>query len=142
MISETTIQRPVQDVWDFTDNPDNLEKWLRGFKRWELISGEPGKVGQVAHQHYEERGRNFFLKETILEMNPPYSSKLALSHKTMDSVVDMVFEEVSPGTTRVRCTCDIHFNGFWKLMGPLGRKQFQSRQDEDVERLKTAIESA
>ena len=138
--SEITIDKPVQAVWDFTDNEHNLGKWLQGFQRWELVSGERGKPGQVANQHYEERGRQFILQETILEMNPPHHSKLALYHKTMESVIDMRFDDVD-GKTKASLVCDIQLKGIWKILGPLSKKTFQKRQDDDFARLKAAVES-
>lgn len=135
------IDKPLKYVWDFADDEKNCEKWLSGFQRWELISGEKGKVGQVADQYYTEKGREFTLRETLLAHTPMSHVQIGLYHKTMSSVIDMNFKPFSEHQTALECKCDIDLKGIWRIMGPLMKKSFQKRQDGDFERLKSVCEA-
>lgn len=139
--SQVDVAKPIQEVWEWTDDPDNLKQWQKGFQRYELISGDMGEVGMVAHQHYKEGKREFYLRETLLEKDAPHHAQLELHHKTMTSIIDMNFVETGEQSTRVSCICDIELKGIWKIIGPLMRKAFQKRQDEGFEMMKTAVEA-
>lgn len=139
--SRIQVERPLQEVWEWTDDPDNLAKWQKGFERYELISGELGEVGMVAHQHYKEGKREFYLRETLLEKQAPNHARLELHHKTMTSIIDMDLIATNENSTEVSCLCAIELRGIWKILGPLMRKTFQKRQDEGFEMMKEAVEA-
>ncbi|MEO8146470.1 MAG: SRPBCC family protein [Bacteroidia bacterium] len=50
------INKPVKQVWDFYDNPDNLKLWLTNFKSFELLAGIRVKPVQKQNILMKKRG--------------------------------------------------------------------------------------
>ncbi|MCY1660222.1 SRPBCC family protein [Chryseobacterium sp. SL1] len=44
--SEIEINSPVDRVIELFDNPNNMDKWMKGLQSFEPISGKPGQVVQ------------------------------------------------------------------------------------------------
>ncbi len=40
-----TVDKPIEEAWAITQDESKYDKWLKGFKSMELISGERNKVG-------------------------------------------------------------------------------------------------
>ena len=141
---ETTlvINKPVVLVWNFFDNPDNLGKWLTGFKRFEHISGQVGHIGSKSRQIYEERGRQIVLDDEITARQKYHHSAAKLTHKTMTALFDVVFTDLHDGRTQVVISNDTTFHTFYyKLMAPFISGTIRKRQEGDYQRLKAAIEA-
>ena len=45
MLTQSTviINKPINEVWEFFKNPDNLKLWLGGFQRFEPVSLETNR---------------------------------------------------------------------------------------------------
>lgn len=139
--SKVVIERPVDEVWQFFDNPDNMGRWLRGFKRFEPLSGEPGQPGAKARHVYEERGRKLEMVEEVTAREEHERFEGRLTHKTMESDLTTTFRDLGEGRTELICSVDTHFRSFpLRLFGPLMKGTFQRRQDGDFQRLKQVIE--
>ncbi len=138
-----TINKPVKEVWDFYDNPDNLKLWLTNFKSFELISGNPGEAGTKAKHIYEEKGRLITMYETITEKIPYHKLSGTLTMpKMMESNIQTVFKEIDPNKTELVCNTDSKFEMFsLKLFGFLLKNGFQKRQDDELNKLKMVIEN-
>ena len=138
-----TINKPVKEVWDFYDNPDNLKLWLTNVKSFELISGNPGEAGTKAKHIYEEKGRLITMYETITEKIPYHKLSGTLTMpKMMESNIQTVFKEIDPNKTELVCNTDSKFEMFsLKLFGFLLKNGFQKRQDDELNKLKMVIEN-
>ena len=136
------INKPVKEVWDFYDNPDNLERWLTNFKSFELISGKQGETGTKAKHIYEEKGRLITMYEVITEKVPYHKLTGTLTMpKMMESSIQNIFKEIDADKTELTCITEIKFEMFsLKLFGFFLKKGFQKRQDGDLKKLKIAIE--
>jgi uncharacterized protein YndB with AHSA1/START domain len=141
---ETTliINKPVVMVWNFFDNPNNMGKWLTGFKSFELVSGSQGQVGSKARHVYEEGSRKIVLDEEITARQKYHHFAGKLTHPTMTSLVDITFTDLHDGRTQVVAINDFAFQTFlYKLMSPFISGSIRKRQDGDYQRLKEAIEA-
>jgi len=49
------INRPVSTVYQAFINPDNMTEWMKDLERFEIIEGEFGEVGALAHLHYKQK---------------------------------------------------------------------------------------
>ncbi len=140
--SKIIINRPVKEVWDFFNDPDNMHLWLTGFKRFEQISGEFGKVGAKARHIYEERGKLLEMEEEITGREEYKKISLILSHKSMESTIETDFEDLNHDRTSLICLVNVTFKSvFFKLFGKMMLGSMQKRQDKDFNTLKTVIES-
>lgn len=138
-----TINKPIKEVWDFYDNPDNLKLWLTNFKTYECISGNPGEAGTKAKHTYEEKGQLITMYETITEKVPYHKLSGTLSMpKMLESNIQTVVREIAKDKTELTCVTNTKFEMFsLKLFGFLLKRGFQKRQDSDLNKLKLAIES-
>ncbi|MDN5203214.1 SRPBCC family protein [Fulvivirgaceae bacterium BMA10] len=139
--SRIIVKKPVKQVWDFFDNPDNMHLWLKDFKHFEPISGKQGEVGAKAHHVYENKGKKFILEEEITKKVPYKEFSGILRHRSMESIMLNTFEDVGHDRTSLVCTVDTKFKSLpFKLFGSMMKKSFQKRQDADLNRLKECLE--
>ncbi|MBI2429021.1 MAG: SRPBCC family protein [Ignavibacteriales bacterium] len=141
-ISTVVINKPVKDVWKFFDDPDNMQLWLTGFKRFEHISGTTGKPGAVSKHYYEMNGRSIEMTETITVRKEFEEFSGTMTNQWMVSSLTTTFRDLGNGSTEMKSNVESTFTPFFlKLFGPLMMKKgFQKRQDEDLDRLKIILE--
>lgn len=142
-VSTVVIHKPVKEVWNFFDNPDNMPLWLTGFKRFEHVSGTPGKPGAVSKHYYEMNGRSIEMTETITVRNEYSEFAGTMANQWMVSNLKTTFRDLGNGTTEMTSDVDSAFIPFFlRVFGPLMMKKgFQKRQDEDLKGFKTVLES-
>lgn len=140
--SKIIINKPIDIVWEFHNNPDNMSLWLSGFKKFEHLSGELGKVGAKAKHIYENGGKRLEMIEEITKMDPHKIFSGILTHKSMESTIETNFENLNNQRTGVICIVDTKFkSSFFTLFDRLMKGRFQKRQDKDFNTLKSVIES-
>lgn len=138
--STITINKPVNEVWDYFMNEENLGKWLIGYKSTEAIEGEPLTVGSKHRMIFEERGREMEFIETVtaIETNREFSFHLA--HKAMEANVQVLFKGEGDKTVLVQTSENKASKFMWKLMMPLMKGSMRKRQLQQYETLKKLIE--
>jgi uncharacterized protein YndB with AHSA1/START domain len=137
------IIKPVVMVWNFFDNPNNLDKWLTGFKRFEPVSGMQGHVGTKSRHVYDQKGKEFILEEEITARQKYHHLAAKLDHITMTATIHTVFTDLHDGHTQMDITNDMTFLTFpYKLMIPFISGSIRKRQQGDYQKLKAAIEAA
>ena len=135
------INRPVREVWEFFQNPDNLKLWLSGFQKVEHVSGVPGTVGAKAKHYFLERGKELILDEEILEVIPEKKFVGTLGSSMMLNTVTNYFKDIGNGQTEYSISSDTQFKGFlWKQFGPLMKGEFKKRQERDMQTIKDILE--
>lgn len=136
------INRPVREVWEFFQNPDNLKLWLSGFQKVEHVSGVPGTVGAKAKHYFLERGKELILDEEILEVIPEKKFVGTLGSSMMLNTVTNYFKDIGNGQTEYSISSDTQFKGFlWKQIGPLMKGEFKKRQERDMQTIKEVLEN-
>ena len=143
MLTETkiVINKRVKDVWDFFQNPDNLELWLSGFQKFEHISGIPGTVGAKAKHHFLERGKELILDGELTEVIEQKRIIGVLDSSMMLNKVTNSFTDMGNNQTEVTLSSDTQFKSFlWKQIGPLMKGEFKKRQERDLQTLKEILE--
>ena len=144
MLTETkiVINKRVKDVWDFFQNPDNLELWLSGFQKFEHISGIPGTVGAKAKHHFLERGKELILDGELTEVIEHKRIIGVLDSSMMLNKVTNSFHDLGNDQTEVTLSSDTQFKSFlWKQIGPLMKGEFKKRQERDLQTLKEILEN-
>lgn len=140
--SRVIINKPVNEVWDFFQDPDNLRLWLSGFQRVEHISGTPGTTGAKAKHYFLEKGKELVLDEEIMEVIPQKKLTGTLGSSMMVNTVTNYFNDLGNNQTEYSLSSDTQFKGFfWKQVGPLMKGEFKKRQESDLQRLKQVLES-
>ncbi len=139
--SSIRIDRPVQEVWDYINDPETMSEWQQGYTSTEPLEGQPATKGARAKHTYTERGKPFVMTETVIDSRPPYAIDIVLEHPTMDYQIATRLREDTDGSTRIQMDSEVKMKAFsFKVLKPLLKKPFQKRQDKDLERLKNVME--
>lgn len=142
---EVIINRPLQTVWDYSNNPDNLSKWLNDFLRYEQLTGDVSapKVGDKSLHTYQEGKREFTMEETITAYDPPRSVELQMTSSYFDLAIVNRFEEIDAGTTRLFASADFVRVGLMMkiIFFFSSKKKMQTDHEKQINKLKELIES-
>ena len=114
------INRPLQDIFDFTSNPANNAQWQSVVSAEWTSDGPPG-VGSTAKSQVRFMGLKMEEKNKITHWDPPnqYSFKLMLKIGTNE--ITNKFESRGDGT-QLTTVVQMELTGFYKLIeGLLGK---------------------
>lgn len=142
---EVIINKPVQQVWDYASNPDNLKLWLNDFVRYEHLTGDMNapEIGDTSQHTYSQNGKEFIMKETILAYNPPNHVKLFMTHKWFDMEIVNNFDEIDPNQTKLFASAVTVRTSFimkvMMLFMPKGK--MQKDHESQINKLKELIEA-
>ena len=134
------IQKPVEEVFAFVNNPDNTTKWQGGV---EAVKHEGG-TSQVGAQYTEVRkfmGKemNTVMEVTGLEENKKYAAKVVKGPVHFDVEVTFAAEG---GSTKMTTIVQGEPGGFFKLAENMVVKQLEESLAEDGKRLKSLLEGS
>ena len=142
---EVTISKPLQDVWDYSNNPDNLTKWLNDFLRYEQITGDvkAPKVGDKSNHTYQQGKGEFTMEETITAYDPPRHIKLFMTSSYFDMEIVNEFEELEPNKTRLFAAADFVRVGLMMkiIFFFSSKKKMQADHERQINKLKSLIEA-
>lgn len=133
------INRPIEQVFEYTVDGHNLHNWQSGFFEHELLTEGPKRVGtrvrevrQVGPRRAEIQG-----EVTAFELNKRFGTKtLTKPYVT----VNYTFESENGGT-RIQYKFTLTPVGFMRLMEPMIARGIKSDSQKDFEKLKNILES-
>lgn len=142
---EVTINKPVQQVWDYTNNPDNFDLWLNDFVRRELLTGDESapKVGDTTNMTYAQGKGEFTMLEEITEVDPPNHMKLFMTSKMFDMEIVNDFEAVGADQTRLFAGAEFVRLGLMMkiIMFFSSKSKMQKDHETQINKLKALIEA-
>jgi len=142
---EVIVNKPLQTVWDYSNNPNNLSKWLNDFLRYEQITGDikAPKVGDKSNHTYRQGKGEFTMEETITAYDPPRHIKISMTSSYFDMVIVNDFEELEPDRTRLFASADFVRVGLMMkiIFFFSSKKKMQTDHETQINRLKELIES-
>jgi len=136
--STVVIQKPVDEVYAFVNNPDNTTKWQGGVEAVKYPEGSY-KVGSQYTEVRKFMGKemNTTLKVTALEENKKYAAKVVKG--PVSYTVDLTFAVAGDGT-KMTTVVSGEPGGFFKLAENMVAKQLEEGLTEDGKRLKSLME--
>ncbi len=122
-------------------DPDNAIHWTADLERFEVISGEPGHVGSVAHLHYLQRGNAYVMEDRLEEYVPNEYFRSTVSGGGLRAQVETWLRGKN-GSTQVT----IRWSGTGttlptRVLLPFLRGSIRRQASEDLETLKNLIET-
>lgn len=142
---EVIVNKPLQAVWGYSNNPDNLSKWLNDFLRYEQVSGDvkSPKVGDKSNHTYKQGKGEFTMEETITLYDPPKSVELFMTSSYFDMEIVNRFEEVESDKTRLIASADFVRVGLMMkvIFFFTSKKKMQADHEKQINKLKELIES-
>lgn len=94
----TRIQKPIDEVFSIYTDYRYLSAWLPNVISLELISDVFNVVGSKAHLKIKHRNQIMTIMVTILEMSPPYRSRMRFETDGLQYINDTVFEDLNGAT--------------------------------------------
>jgi len=135
------IQKPVQEVWDFVNDPSRLKEWLPTLVEERPLNDILEGVGARFEQTYNEGSRTMTLTGECTFFEPTTRMAIILEGKGFSVDVVYDFEEISGGT-RVTQHSDMKAHSFFlKLFMPLMRRGGEKRLAENFSLLKEILEA-
>lgn len=142
---EVIVNKPLQTVWDYSNNPENLSKWLNDFLRYEQITGDvrAPKVGDLSNHTYQQGKGEFTMQETITAYDPPKRIELFMTSNYFDMEVINRFEEVEASKTKLFASADfVRVGWMMKIIFFFSsRKKMQADHIRQIDKLKELIEA-
>ena len=141
-----TIDRPVQEVWDYVNDRDKLELWLNDFVRYEHVSGDVDnpKVGDQSNMVYRQGKSEFTMLEEITEFDVPRHIKLRMTCKMFDMDIINDFEAVDSNQTKLFAGANFIRLGLVMKAVMLfsSKKKMQADHERQINKLRDLIEAS
>ena len=142
---EVTVNKPLQAVWDYSNNPENLSKWLNDFLRYEHVTGDikAPKVGDKSRLTYQQGKGEFTMEETITAYDPPDHVRLFMGSSYFDLEIVNDFEALDANTTRLYASADfVRIGWMMKIIFFFtSKKKMQRDHESQINKLKELIEA-
>ena len=139
--SEIEINRSVKDVFRFAVSHKNLSRWVDGFQAFKSVKGRNRNKGSKATHIYKDAAGILEVHEEVLDIIPEKSFKTSLSHKNMDTVLELKFLNYG-GRTKVITDTNVKLKpAIFNLFSFLMKGQMKKQQQADLRRLKNAVEA-
>jgi uncharacterized protein YndB with AHSA1/START domain len=138
---ETTLEKPIDEVWRAFNNPENLKRWMPTLTDFQPISGTPGQTGAVSRLTIVENGRTIIMDETIIARREPSEFDGRYDTEYGVSTVKNRFESMAGGQTKWTIDAEFSFKGFFRFLAPAFRGFIRKRLDEDCNRFKEKLEA-
>jgi uncharacterized membrane protein len=132
-----TINRPVEEVFNFTITNENDAQWQGG-----VISSESvlPKEGASFTQVLQFLGRQLEVPLSITKMIPNQSYRVRSMGEPFPVEIEFLYEAVPEGT-QMKVVLDGEPGGFFKLAEPLVARITQRQWETNLENLKDLLES-
>ena len=136
------ISRPIDQVINLFDNPDNMKHWQPGLISFEHVSGDPGTPGAKSKLLYKMGKREIEMVETIISRNLPDDFSGMYEANGVKNIVKNRFVPIDDSSTRYTTEQEFQFSGFMKLLGWLMPGSFKKQSQKYMEQFKEFAEQS
>jgi len=119
--SEIEIEKPIDEVVELFNDPDNTLKWLEGLRSVKHLSGEPRQAGAKSEVVMDSAAGRMLITETIVNNNLPEAYIIRYEGLGYVSYSNYQFEELGAANTLFIIQQDVELRGALKLAGGLVR---------------------
>jgi uncharacterized protein YndB with AHSA1/START domain len=139
MEGSITINRPVEEVFAFLEDIENLAKWNEQAGQAEQTSQGPMGVGTTYRGSSEFMGRKMEWTSEITEYEPNRKVAQTLDLGPAEMAMSWVLEPVEGGT-KFTIISEGEMGGLAKLAGPLMDRTMKKQMESNLTRLKGLLE--
>jgi uncharacterized protein YndB with AHSA1/START domain len=134
------INRPIDEVFAFISNPENLPRWRASILEVQKDSSEPLGVGSVVRGRFTFLGRPFDGNLEIIAREPHRSYTTRMTEGPFPLEARYTLEPVEGGT-RLTLAIQGEPGGFFKLAEPLVVSMAKRSYEADLHNLKEMLEA-
>ena len=140
--SQVVVNKPASVCWAVMQEEKTLPKWIKGFKKAELISGERGAVGAISKMYVEDGGEEMIMEETITAVIPNELMAMTFTMDMMTMNYQMRLKEEG-GKTTITTESNTVGNGIlYQSIISFMPDAMKAQEDENLSNLKGLIEES
>jgi uncharacterized protein YndB with AHSA1/START domain len=139
--AETSINRPVEEVFRFITEPLNYPKWMKGVSGAEPIPGTAAGIGSKVRVVGKVGPWKMDGPMEITEYEANHKVGITATIRgAMQFQAVWTFESTGPMTTHVSESGMAGLLGFWKLLEPLMAGEMKNGEAEELKKIKSLLE--
>ena len=135
----TLIDRPVQDVFAFVTNPNNMSKWNSAVVSMEQITPGAVGLGTKFKNIGEMLGRRIEGEMQVIAFEPDSKYGFQMNAGPMQVNINLSFKTVGTGT-KLSLNAQGNPAGVFKLAEGVLQGRVKSMMEENLARLKSVLE--
>ena len=140
ILTETVIDRPVDEVAAFAGDPSNAPRWYVNIESAEWQTPPPLAVGSRVAFVAEFLGRRLAYTYEIRELQPGERLVMSTAQGPFPMETTYTFADAAPGSTRMTLRNRGEPAGFKRVAGPLMARAMRRANEKDLARLKQILE--
>lgn len=139
------VERPIEDVWAFVANIENMDKWVVGVTEPRLSNGRDMGVGVTYTSKYTYAGKTHTIDYEVTAYEPQRHFATQSTEGPFPFKGELDLERVGQGT-KVTNTIDAGSDGLFttitfKLLAPLVRISMRRQLHKELVALKSILEA-
>jgi uncharacterized membrane protein len=135
------IDRPIEEVFDFVTNIENLPQWAGPVQEAQQTSEGPLGVGTTQSQVAQFLGRKVETSQEVTEYEPNTRFSTKSTSGPLPMEIHYVLEPSGEGT-RVSLEGNVDAGGFFKVAEPIVARMLQRQTTSDAANLKELMEAS
>ena len=136
-----TVNRPVEEVWDFIGSFENTTRWSRGVLEARQTSDGPLGVGSTLQTVVQAFGRRRTADYLVTEYQPDHGFAFKVTSGPMTSRARYSVEPAGAGT-RLTASGEAEATGLYKLLAPILVRTLKRHSEDDLANLKRILEAS
>jgi uncharacterized protein YndB with AHSA1/START domain len=137
----TTIDQPVDRVYEYVSNPENDPTWVPASLRHEMLSPPPMRVGSITEEDVRFPGRRMRYTWEITQYEPPSTFALRSISGPIPATIRVLLERLDGGRTKVILVGEVQLRGVYKPMELVMRWMAKRQFGIQLRTLKNLLES-
>jgi carbon monoxide dehydrogenase subunit G len=135
-----TVNRPVQEVWDFISTFENTTRWSRGVLEARQTSDGPLRVGSTLETVVKVFGRRRTADYLVTEYEPNHVFAFKVASGPMTSRARYSVQPAGAGT-RLTASGEAEATGLYKLLAPVLVRTLKRHSQDDLANLRRILEA-
>ena len=137
----TTIDQPVDRVFEYVSTPENDPRWVPASLRHEMLSPAPKRVGSITEEDVWFLGRRMRYAWEITHYEPPSTYALRSISGPIPATIRILLESLDGTRTKVILAGEMRLRGVYKPMELVMRWVAQWQFGTQLRTLKNLLES-
>jgi len=141
MTQSVSVDRPVEDVWEFISNFENTTRWSRNVLEARQTSNGPLGIGSTLQTAVKAFGRRRTADYRVTEYEPNHAFAFTVTSGPMTSRARYSVEPAGAGT-RLTASGEAETKGLYRLLAPILLRTLKRHSREDLANLKRLLEAS
>lgn len=143
--ASSEIDRPIDDVFEYVSNVENMDEWVVGVSDTERVSGDGTSVGDRYESFYTYRGETQEMKFEVTEFEPPHRFGITAPEGPFAFDGTLELEATERGTrvtNTIETEADGRFTAFvFTVFRPVMRWTMARRLKQELRELQALLET-